>query len=68
MLWFTLTAHWLMGSSSFCIKATDTRNSILHSEGTEQTGIAVGKIFFPKSYIQHTASKTCFLELIHYVY
>ena len=68
MLWFTLTAHWSMSSSSFCIKATDTRNSILHSEGTEQRGIAVGEIFFPKSYFQQKASKTSFLKLIDYVY
>ena len=34
MLWFSLTAHWSMGSSSLvngqqliCITATDTRNS-----------------------------------------
>jgi Leu/Phe-tRNA-protein transferase len=37
-------------------------------KGLKQRGIAVGKIFFPKSYFQQTASKTCFLELKYYVY
>ena len=56
VLWFSLTAHWSMGSSSFALKLQTPET--VHSEGTEQRGVGVGEIFFPKSYIQQTASKT----------
>ena len=36
-------------------------------KGLKQRGIAVGEIFFPKSF-QQTASKTCFLELKYYIH
>ena len=36
MLWFTLTAHWSMGSSSFVSKLQTPET--MHSEGTETEG------------------------------
>jgi hypothetical protein len=53
-----------MGSSSFALKVQTPEKA--HSEGTETEGKS--EIFFPKSYFQQTASKTCFLELIYFVY
>ena len=40
MLWFTLTANWSMGSSSFALK-------LQTQQGLKQRGIASAKIFFP---------------------
>jgi hypothetical protein len=37
-------------------------------KGLKQRGLAVSEIFFPKSYFQQTASKSCFLELIFHAY
>ena len=64
--WFCLTAHWSMGSSSFAIKLQATETA--HSEGTETEGNNARRDFFPKSYIQQTATKICFLEVKYYVY
>ena len=36
MLWFTLAAHWSMGSSSFALKLQTPETA--HSEGTETEG------------------------------
>ena len=56
-----------MGSSSFAWKLQTAETA--HSEGTETEGNSVRRDFFlPKSYFQQTASKTCFLELMYYVY
>ena len=66
MLWFSLTAHWSMGSSSFASMLQTPETA--HSEGTETEGNSGRQYFFPKSYFQQTASKTCFLELKYYVY
>ena len=54
------------GQQLICIKARHQKQRIL--KRLKQRGLAVGKIYFPKSYFHQTASKTCFLELIYYVY
>ena len=65
MLWFSLTAHWSMGSSSFALKLQTPETA--HSEGTETEGNSGREFsFLPKSCFQQTASKTCFLELNYY--
>jgi hypothetical protein len=67
MLTFSLTAHWSLGSSSFALQLQTPETA--HSEGPEKEGNSGRQDFlFPKSYIQHTASKTCFLELKYYIY
>ena len=44
MLWFSLTAHWSMGSSSFALKLQTPE--IVHSEGTETEGNSGRRVFF----------------------
>ena len=65
MLCFSLTAHWSMGIS-FALRLQTPETA--HSGGTETEGNSGRQDFFPKSYFQQKASKTCFLELKYYVY
>ena len=60
-----MTAHlYAMGSSLFALKLQTPETA--HSEGTKTENS--GRQDFPESFFEHTASKTCFLELVYYVY
>jgi hypothetical protein len=56
----------LTSDSSFALKLRTPETA--HFEGTETDGNSGRRDFFPKSFFQQTASKTCFLELKYYVY
>jgi hypothetical protein len=49
MLWFTLTAHWSIGSSSFTLKLQTPETA--HSEGIETEGNSGRQVFFFQKHV-----------------